>query len=74
MSHIHELPGLDFALGDEIDALRESVRHFAQTEIAPLAAQVDEADAFPVRLWRQMGELGVLGITAPGEYGGAGIT
>lgn len=73
MSHIHELPGLDFALGDEIDALRESVRHFAQTEIAPLAAQVDEADAFPVRLWRQMGELGVLGITAPGEYGGAGM-
>ena len=67
------LPGLDFMLGDDIDALRDAVRHFAQAEIAPRAAEVDRSDQFPMDLWRKMGEIGVLGITVPDEYGGAGL-
>ncbi|RMX05642.1 isovaleryl-CoA dehydrogenase [Corticibacter populi] len=68
-----ELPGLNFQLGEEIDALRDAVRDFAQSEIAPLAAEADRSDQFPMQLWRQMGELGVLGITVPEAYGGAGM-
>ncbi len=67
------LPGLDFQLGDDIDALRDAVRAFADAEIAPLAAEVDRSDQFPMHLWRKMGELGVLGITVPEEYGGANM-
>jgi isovaleryl-CoA dehydrogenase len=67
------LPGLDFMLGDDIDALRDAVRHFAQAEIAPRAAEVDRSDQFPMDLWRKMGDIGVLGITVPEEYGGAGL-
>ena len=67
------LPGLNFMLGDDIDALRDAVREFAQAEIAPRAADIDRSDQFPMHLWRQMGELGVLGITVPEEDGGAGM-
>ena len=67
------LPGLNFQLGEDIDALRDAVRDFAQAEIAPLAAQADRSDQFPMHLWRKMGELGVLGITVPEAYGGAGM-
>jgi isovaleryl-CoA dehydrogenase len=67
------LPGLDFMLGDDIDALRDAVRGFAQREIAPLAAEMDRSDQFPMPLWRKMGELGLLGITVPEELGGAGM-
>ena len=65
------LPGLNFQLGDDIDALRDAVRDFAQAEIAPRAAEVDRSDQFPMDLWPKMGELGVLGITVPEQYGGA---
>ncbi|HMS05687.1 MAG TPA: acyl-CoA dehydrogenase family protein, partial [Burkholderiaceae bacterium] len=65
------LPGLNFQLGDDVDALRDAVREFAQAEIAPLAAQADKTDQFPMHLWRKMGEMGVLGITVPETYGGA---
>jgi isovaleryl-CoA dehydrogenase len=67
------LPGLNFQLGEDIDALRDAVRDFAQAEIAPLAAQADKDDQFPMHLWRKMGEVGVLGITVEEEYGGAGM-
>ncbi|CCF00455.1 isovaleryl-CoA dehydrogenase [Sinorhizobium fredii] len=65
--------GLNFALGEEIDALRESVRRFASDRIAPLADETDRSNAFPAPLWREMGELGLLGITADEALGGAGL-
>jgi uncharacterized protein (TIGR00369 family) len=65
------LPGLNFQLGDDIDALRDAVRDFAQAEIAPRAAEVDRRRPVPDGLWPKMGELGVLGITVPEQYGGA---
>jgi isovaleryl-CoA dehydrogenase len=71
MSIAANMPGLNFQLGEEIDALRDAVREFAQAEIAPRAAEVDHSDQFPMDLWRKMGDLGVLGITVPEEYGGA---
>ncbi|MDE2147522.1 MAG: isovaleryl-CoA dehydrogenase [Burkholderiales bacterium] len=67
------LPGLNFQLGDDIDALRDAVRAFAQAEIAPRAAEIDRSDRFPMDLWRKMGALGVLGITVPEADGGAGL-
>ncbi|PDT50196.1 acyl-CoA dehydrogenase [Sinorhizobium fredii] len=65
--------GLNFALGEEIDALRDSVRRFASERVAPLADETDRSNAFPAPLWREMGELGLLGITADEAHGGAGL-
>ncbi len=65
--------GLDFDLGEDIDALRDTVRRFCDVEIAPRAADIDRSNEFPADLWVKMGELGVLGITVGEEYGGAGL-
>jgi len=71
MSALHSLPGLNFQLWEDIDALRDAVRDFAQSEIAPRAAEIDHTDQFPMDVWRKLGDLGVLGITVPEQYGGA---
>lgn len=65
--------GMSFGLGEDIEALRESVRRFATDRIAPQAAEIDRSNNFPMPLWREMGDLGLLGITAPEGLGGSGM-
>ena len=62
-----------FDLGEEIGALRDMVHTWAQERVKPLATEVDRGNEFPAALWRELGELGLLGITVPEEYGGAGM-
>ncbi len=69
----NQLPLLDFDLGDEVDALRDSVRAFSDARVAPIAAEIDRTDEFPRYLWPEMGALGLHGITVEEEYGGAGM-
>ncbi|MGC2201982.1 MAG: isovaleryl-CoA dehydrogenase [Stellaceae bacterium] len=71
--HNTRLSSLDFDLGPEIDMLRTMVRDFAEERIAPLAAEIDRTDRFPVELWPEMGAIGLHGITVEEEYGGAGM-
>lgn len=65
--------GLDYQLGDDINALRETVKAFADAEIAPRASEIDHSDQFPMDLWQKMGELGLHGITVSEEYGGVNM-
>jgi len=65
--------GMNFALGEEIDALRDVVQKFAAAEIAPRAGEIDASNEFPMDLWEKLGALGLLGITVPEEEGGAGM-
>jgi len=65
--------GFDFALGEDVDALRETVSRFSAGEIAPRADEIDRQNEFPRDLWPRLGELGVLGVTVAEEYGGAGL-
>jgi isovaleryl-CoA dehydrogenase len=64
---------MKFGHGEDIDALRETVRRFAQDRIAPVAAQIDASNEFPNHLWQEMGALGLLGITAHPDHGGSGM-
>jgi isovaleryl-CoA dehydrogenase len=66
-------PSLNFDLGETADLLRDAVETFAQAEIAPMAADIDRSNEFPNELWPKLGEMGLLGITVPEEYGGAGM-
>ncbi|MFD2263527.1 isovaleryl-CoA dehydrogenase [Lacibacterium aquatile] len=70
---VNELRTLNHNLGDDLEMLRDTVRRFAADRIAPFAAEIDQTNEFPNHLWREMGELGILGITVPEEYGGAGM-
>jgi isovaleryl-CoA dehydrogenase len=65
--------GFDFALGEDVDALRDTVARFSHDQIAPRADEIDRSNAFPRDLWPQLGDLGVLGVTVDEEYGGAGL-
>ncbi len=68
-----QFPQLKFDLGEDIDMLRDTIAAFAADEIAPRAAEIDRSNQFPMDLWKKMGDLGILGITVPEEYGGAGM-
>ncbi len=65
---------LNFEHGEDIDALREMVRRFAQDRIAPRAAEIDRSNDFPMELWQELGNLGLLGMTADPDYGGSGMS
>jgi isovaleryl-CoA dehydrogenase len=65
--------GLIYATNNDTEMLRESVRRFASERVAPLAAEIDRSNQFPMHLWKEMGALGLLGITASEDYGGAGL-
>ncbi len=67
------LPTLDHALGETVDILRQTVRDFAASELAPRAEEIDRTNEFPRDLWPQLGRLGLLGITVDEEWGGAGM-
>jgi isovaleryl-CoA dehydrogenase len=64
---------LNFGLGEDIEALRDLTRRFAQDKIAPLAAEIDTSNEFPPHLWPELGALGLLGMTADPDYGGSGM-
>lgn len=65
--------GMQFDLGEDVNALREMVHRWAQDRVRPMAAEVDRKNEFPNELWTEMGELGLLGITVPEEFGGSGM-
>ncbi|OIQ42682.1 MAG: acyl-CoA dehydrogenase [Roseobacter sp. MedPE-SWde] len=65
---------MQFDLGDEVNALRDMVHRWAQDRVKPMAQEIDQKNEFPPELWAEMGELGLLGITVPEEFGGAGMS
>src|SRR5690606_37545498 len=64
----------DVSLGEDLDLLRDTVRRFAESEIAPRSAEIDETNEAPYDLWPKLGELGLLGLTVPEEFGGSGMS
>ena len=64
----------DIQLNEEVDMLRETVRQFAEKCIAPIAEDVDRQNEFPQHLWKELGDLGLLGMTVSEEYGGCEIS
>ncbi|MBN7785535.1 isovaleryl-CoA dehydrogenase [Ponticoccus gilvus] len=67
------LASMEFDLGEDVNALREMVHKWAQERVKPMAADIDRDNVFPPELWQEMGALGLLGVTVPEEYGGAGL-
>ena len=65
---------MEFDLGEDVSALREQVHRWAQERVAPSAAEIDQSNQFPAHLWREMGDLGLLGLTVDEEFGGAGMS
>jgi isovaleryl-CoA dehydrogenase len=65
---------MTFDLGEDVNALRDVVHRWAQERVRPMAQEIDQKNEFPADLWREMGELGLLGVTVPEEYGGASMT
>ncbi|PIV73117.1 MAG: acyl-CoA dehydrogenase [Rhodobacteraceae bacterium CG17_big_fil_post_rev_8_21_14_2_50_65_11] len=68
------MASMTFDLGEEVNALRDMVHRWAQERIRPMAQEIDKQNLFPADLWREMGALGLLGITVPEEHGGAGMS
>lgn len=66
-------PSLNFGLGETIEMLRDQTRNLVNAELAPRAAEIDRENQFPQDMWRRFGDLGLLGITVPEEYGGSGL-
>ena len=64
---------MKFDLGEDVDALREAVHRWAQERLKPMAAEIDSSNQFPAELWREMGDLGLLGVTVDEKWGGAGL-
>lgn len=65
---------MQFDLGEDVNSLREMVHRWAQDRVRPMAADIDRDNEFPAELWVEMGELGMLGVTVPEEFGGAGMS
>ncbi len=65
---------MTFDLGEDVNALRDMVHRWAQERIKPIAQEVDSSNSFPNELWKEFGELGLLGVTVPEEFGGAGMS
>ncbi|PDP61008.1 acyl-CoA dehydrogenase, partial [Porphyromonas gingivalis] len=64
---------LNFGLNEDVEAIRDLTRRFAQDRIAPLAAEIGTSNEFPPHLWPELGALGLLGMTADPDYGGSGM-
>jgi isovaleryl-CoA dehydrogenase len=64
---------MNFALGDDIEGLRDATHRWAQEKVRPLAAEIDKSNKFPAHLWKEMGDMGLLGVTVAEEYGGLGL-
>lgn len=67
------MASMSFGLGEDIEALREATQRWAQERVAPKAAEIDASNEFPMELWKEMGDLGLLGVTVDEEYGGLGM-
>jgi len=63
----------DTSINEELDVLRDSIQKFVAVELSPRAADIDRNNEFPMDMWRKLGDMGLLGMTIPEEYGGTGL-
>lgn len=68
------MASMSFDLGEDVNNLREGVHRWAQDKVKPIAGNIDKSDKFPAHLWIEMGDLGLLGMTVPEEYGGTNMS